>query len=587
MIPTNITREHILQAIYEIKNTGVPKGNESRRYVLEYDNSQYPPKYVIALANKFANGGVLASCLFNGGYETNNFLTGRGFSITLKNGGSSKADHSIKGTNKRQAEPSTAEHLERCPACKVNIYKLLRRLYGNVEQNKSLGLGSRLEDYRESPDFPVLERIYHALQEYREHTNFVNKDKLPACDFFVSYPATIIEYDERQHFTRAREITLSLYPKDIEIQYDIDKWKSLCRSIAAKDNDPAYRDEQRAWYDTLRDFAPTLLKIHPTIRIVDNERKWCALQDNNDDDIREFERMLRGGYSAPIIETRIEQNPELARLVISGPWNSDIEQARRILERICEIWPKDVRVKYFLTCGGFVGFPMPDHLQRKARRLPSVGSEALIGEIKDIAMREIDKIMSGGLRACLAEHADFMTIGIDSKKSEISTTQNLIKDVHAELVYLVGLKDNARYFTGKSYPTNNQQRTLLRITDLPSHFPNIPGNEQVMILGCHDLAIFSPRSDNSQGERRILRDCFREMAKNKRPAIVLQHPHTADSVRTWGAMWGKLREMLPSVRLYAGAGRYYRKEGQQRSQMDEVLQKTKMGPSIDFIVKYD
>jgi hypothetical protein len=28
----------------------------------------------------------------------------------------------------------------------------------------------------------------------------------------------------------------------------------LCEEINAKDNYPPYRDEQRAWYDTLRDF---------------------------------------------------------------------------------------------------------------------------------------------------------------------------------------------------------------------------------------------------------------------------------------------------------------------------------------------
>jgi hypothetical protein len=108
-----------------------------------------------------------------------------------------------------------------------------------------------------------------------------------------------------------------------------------------------------------------------------------------------------------------------------------------------------------------------------------------------------------------------------------------------------------------------------------------------MILGCHDLAIFSPRSESAKGDRRTLRDGFREMAKLKKPSVVLQHPHTADSVRTWKPMWKKMEEMLPSVRLYAGAGRYYNKDRKQRSPLDSVLNNTKKGSSIDFIVKYD
>jgi hypothetical protein len=41
----------------------------------------YPPKYVIAIANKFANGKVLDSGLFNGGDETNRYLCSLGFTI--------------------------------------------------------------------------------------------------------------------------------------------------------------------------------------------------------------------------------------------------------------------------------------------------------------------------------------------------------------------------------------------------------------------------------------------------------------------------------------------------------------------------
>jgi hypothetical protein len=37
--------------------------------------------------------------------------------------------------------------------------------------------------------------------------------------------------------------------------FDRDMWLSRCRTIGAEDHDPPFRDEQRSWYDTLRDFV--------------------------------------------------------------------------------------------------------------------------------------------------------------------------------------------------------------------------------------------------------------------------------------------------------------------------------------------
>lgn len=86
MIPQNITRANILRAIEEIKNSGYPEKNESRRYDLEYEDTRYPPKVVISVANKFANGKLLDFSEFSGGEQfANKFLVDLGFDIKLKN----------------------------------------------------------------------------------------------------------------------------------------------------------------------------------------------------------------------------------------------------------------------------------------------------------------------------------------------------------------------------------------------------------------------------------------------------------------------------------------------------------------------
>lgn len=66
MIPENILEGHILQAINDINN----EGNEShhtlsKKYDLIFKNKAYPPKLVLSLANKYANGEVLHYRKFN------------------------------------------------------------------------------------------------------------------------------------------------------------------------------------------------------------------------------------------------------------------------------------------------------------------------------------------------------------------------------------------------------------------------------------------------------------------------------------------------------------------------------------------
>ena len=74
MIPLNIEREHIIKAIREIDSNGIPPGRESRKFCLIFEGKQYPPKYVLSLANRFATDEELDPSEFSGGQETNNFL---------------------------------------------------------------------------------------------------------------------------------------------------------------------------------------------------------------------------------------------------------------------------------------------------------------------------------------------------------------------------------------------------------------------------------------------------------------------------------------------------------------------------------
>jgi len=81
MIPSNIERKHIVKAIREIDSNGIPPKRESKKFLLIFEGKQYPPKYVLSLANKFANREELDPSRFTGGQETNSFLEKLGVDI--------------------------------------------------------------------------------------------------------------------------------------------------------------------------------------------------------------------------------------------------------------------------------------------------------------------------------------------------------------------------------------------------------------------------------------------------------------------------------------------------------------------------
>ena len=74
------------------------------------------------------------------------------------------------------------------------------------------------------------------------------------------------------------------------------RWAFICDKTRATDNDPRYKDEQRAWYyDTIRDFLPELTgDLKPTVRLYSEEMQWCSLNPNNPDDIEKFKNIIEG-----------------------------------------------------------------------------------------------------------------------------------------------------------------------------------------------------------------------------------------------------------------------------------------------------
>jgi len=174
---------------------------------------------------------------------------------------------------------------------------MLTKLFGEVRKNHNLLLPNKPEYFMSNAYYPALHNIYTLLQNSRGFNEFVRSRQLPPVDFFVVHPGFIVEFDETQHFTEQRMLALLNYPLDLLLGFDRKEWIERCRKLHQRDNDPPFRDEQRAWYDTLRDFAPVIKNLKPTVRLFSKDLIWCELHPEDPKDVELVKSKLFIGQS--------------------------------------------------------------------------------------------------------------------------------------------------------------------------------------------------------------------------------------------------------------------------------------------------
>jgi copper chaperone CopZ len=230
MIPRQIKSEHVVAAISEIKAVGTLPSRNPRRYFVAYKGKRYPPKYLVSLAAKHAIGRELRPSEFNGGKETNKVLSKLGFEVV---GADVAPMHSHPGKSHTKI-PATL-HNEHCQKCKAAVTALLKKLYGEVEISKHFDIGTLPKNFSASTYSNALQTINAVLQQKRGFADFVRAPSLPPCDYFITTPGFILEFDESQHFTELRELALYHYPLSHSLAFDLARWRTLCGSISAHD----------------------------------------------------------------------------------------------------------------------------------------------------------------------------------------------------------------------------------------------------------------------------------------------------------------------------------------------------------------
>jgi hypothetical protein len=189
------------------------------------------------------------------------------------------------------------------------------------------------------------------------------------------------------------------------------------------------------------------------------------------------------------------------------------------------------------------------------------------------AGRQLARVITEKVFRAATGKTDVLTIGIDL------TAHNA--DERAELVAVFDIaKQKVAGWTGKSYPTSQEERVVVQVVDLDTHLMEIAG-ERVLVLGCHDLNMYGPRgyaNQSADGVRRARCDEMRRKVTRFRPTVVLQHPHSTDTPKIWRVPWLKLAREVPSVRVWASGIAHYNQNdwnGPPRDKLDRVLEQTK------------
>ncbi len=283
----------------------------------------------------------------------------------------------------------------------------------------------------------------------------------------------------------------------------------------------------------------------------------------------------------------------IVRLVVVGSpqkWRGDwpispnYDLASKMLEQVVDDdWPAS-RVLFAVTPGGFIQARMPeDYDGRRSWASRPDDFRSLIPAAEEAVWKVIDD----DIRAKLATRARFLTVGVDLVPRGQSKTAGG-PDTRAELVGVVDLEEGVVVrWTGKSYPQSggDEERVLVQEPCLESHLLHVAG-QRVLLLGCHDLNMFHPRSQSNAKDERARR--WRKMddlARRFHPTIALAHPHQTDASTTWQQGWSGLRPFLNGP--YASGIAYYPRYPHYRKvrcPLENILQETKSDDVIDIRV---
>lgn len=268
------------------------KYSQPKNTFLEYGGKLYPAKFIRKLSYEVAFNEEIGLNDFSGGGETEKFFEKLGFKI--KRFGIDKPlekETTIKkelNFTKQLKSPQIKNSKLNVVHQKNALQKVLQKKFGLIETEKKF-------DWLKTPFLKDLPKeyinIYNSLLTYCKDGNVKEGFSLP-CDFYFDDYGLLVEYDERQHFSIPRKITLENYPNNLKLNFSREKWINTCDDIRAKDGNPPGRDNIRAFYDCVRDIEISKKREFKLVRVRHGDFDWEKFDHNNNSHVEYLDSLI-------------------------------------------------------------------------------------------------------------------------------------------------------------------------------------------------------------------------------------------------------------------------------------------------------
>jgi hypothetical protein len=260
-----VSREHVLEAIQKYDRAEIDAPRPRNTFLL-HEGQRYPAKHIRGMAFELATGNPIRKDEYSGGAETANFLRSLGFEVHYE-------ANEIKKLPGGEQKKLSGDHLPGLSVVtqKTAFQRLLQIKLGILESEKKY-------PWLKTPDKAALpaeyQKIYSALIEDCGSESFIKSNYPLSIDFCIEERRLLFEYDERQHFTLPRKISLQNYGSDVKLGYPSMDWIRYCEIINAKDGNPPLRDSGRALFDSVRDIEASN-NGYQLVRIRHGEFDWA------------------------------------------------------------------------------------------------------------------------------------------------------------------------------------------------------------------------------------------------------------------------------------------------------------------------
>lgn len=193
-VPKNITAAHIEQAISEISSSEIPAARKSTVYDLIFNDKKFPPKYVLSIANRYANGEELPSDNFTA-HQAITFLQKLNFTI-------------MKGDEKLSFYPELKRFLQQAETEDLKTKDYYKDRFAGLTVKVSFGQGVKAQvpwiAFLNDTD-KVSDGIYPVYLYYREFDLLIlafglSETAEPKRQWSLINPTTISSYFNQNNF---------------------------------------------------------------------------------------------------------------------------------------------------------------------------------------------------------------------------------------------------------------------------------------------------------------------------------------------------------------------------------------------------